>query len=196
MHPLVSFHLLHSVSCESVLWYQKFSVPHTNCSCYKIDLIFLFLMSRMTLKTWFCMSHLYCSLFSPCRRSNIGGLLRERGCAISILAGFQDPTQDPQVTRPDPRADPAFSQRFHWISPVVRSHLGDPTSPCSPNSHGHGWRGSHSIPQSGTDEPFLFFFFSLTSHLFSLSINFVSTRCLKGRPGSVSPVDSQAQWPD
>lgn len=76
-HPLVSFHFLHSFSCESVLWYQKFSMLHTNCSCYKIDLIFLFLMSRMTLKTWFRMSHFYCSLFSPCRQSNIGGLLRE-----------------------------------------------------------------------------------------------------------------------
>lgn len=106
---LVSFHLLHAFLCESVFWFQKFSMPHTNCSCCKIDLIFLFLMRRMTLKMWFCVNCFYGSLFSPCRQSNIDGLLRQL-CNFPPCWFSRPDSEQPRVTLPDLRADLALSR--------------------------------------------------------------------------------------
>lgn len=154
-HPLVSFHLLHSFSCESVFWYQKFSMPHTNCSCYKIDLIFLFLMSRMTLKTWFCMSHVYCSLFSPCRQSNIGGLLREVVQSPSSLV-FKIQLNASPGNLPWPQGWPSFQpEDTLGLSCGLLSHRLSYKPLLS--KFPWAWVGTSPSPQPGTDEPFLFF---------------------------------------
>lgn len=87
-HPsgFLLFHLLRTFSCESVLRYQKFSMPHINCFLLqnRFDLS-LFNEQDDIKKTWFCVKCLYCSLFSPRRQADVDGLLTEVVQTPSLL---------------------------------------------------------------------------------------------------------------